>query len=99
MVRSLVEYRSQLLDQLNGQKTSYDSRSVLAKFATPVIERKIQWAAIFGNHDSEILGDRAEQMRWLQTLPYSLADPGPRAVDGVGNCRSSHRYSSIFLTV
>ena len=35
-------------DQLNGQKTSYDSRSVLAKFASPVIDRKIPWAAIFG---------------------------------------------------
>jgi hypothetical protein len=33
---------------LNGQKTSYDSRSVLAKFARPVIDRKIPWAAIFG---------------------------------------------------
>lgn len=35
-------------DQLNGQKTSYDSRSVLAKFAGPVIDRQIPWAAIFG---------------------------------------------------
>lgn len=39
-------------DQLNGQKTSWDSRSVLAKFATEVIKRKIPWAAVFGNHDS-----------------------------------------------
>lgn len=35
-------------DQLNGQKTSYDSTSVLAKFAAPVIKRKIPWAAVFG---------------------------------------------------
>lgn len=35
-------------DQLNGQSTSYDSRSVLAKFARPVIERQIPWTAIFG---------------------------------------------------
>lgn len=35
-------------DQLNGQKTSYDSASVLAKFAAPVIDRKIPWAAVFG---------------------------------------------------
>jgi metallophosphoesterase superfamily enzyme len=40
-------------DQLNGQGTSWDSRSVLAKFATPVIERQIPWTAVFGNHDSE----------------------------------------------
>lgn len=35
-------------DQLNGQKTSYDTRSVLAKFARPVINRRIPWAAVFG---------------------------------------------------
>jgi predicted MPP superfamily phosphohydrolase len=39
-------------DQLNGQRTSWDSRSVLAKFATEVIKRKIPWTAVFGNHDS-----------------------------------------------
>jgi metallophosphoesterase superfamily enzyme len=73
-------------DQLNGQQTSYDARSVSAKFTKPVIDRQIPWAAIFGNHDSEIAEDRAEQMRALGSLPYSLAKPGPSAIDGVGNC-------------
>lgn len=41
-----------------------------------------------GNHDSEIAGDRAAQMKYMQTLPYSLAEPGPQGVDGVGNCES-----------
>ncbi|KAL7419143.1 Phosphatase dcr2 [Cryptotrichosporon argae] len=72
-------------DQLNGQGTSYDSRSVLAKFAKPVIDREIAWAAVFGNHDSEIADDRIEQMRALSAMPYSLAKPGPGNVDGVGN--------------
>lgn len=73
-------------DQLNGQKTSYDALSVLAKFAQPVIERKIPWAAVFGNHDSEIADDREMQMRALASMPYSLARSGPVDVDGVGNC-------------
>ncbi|ORY21337.1 Metallo-dependent phosphatase-like protein [Naematelia encephala] len=72
-------------DQLNGQGTSYDARSVLAKFAKPVIDREIPWCAIFGNHDSEIANDRDYQMRTLQNMPYSLAMAGPKAVDGVGN--------------
>ncbi|WWC86702.1 uncharacterized protein L201_001579 [Kwoniella dendrophila CBS 6074] len=72
-------------DQLNGQATSYDSRSVLAKFAKPVIDRQIPWTAVFGNHDSEIVEDRAEQMRAMQHMPYSLARAGPKSVDGVGN--------------
>ena len=35
-------------DQLNGQGSSWDSKSVIAKFAAPVIDRKIPWVAIFG---------------------------------------------------
>lgn len=41
-------------DQLNGQKTSYDARSVLAKFARPVIERQIPWCAIFGESTASL---------------------------------------------
>ncbi|WWD21674.1 hypothetical protein CI109_106160 [Kwoniella shandongensis] len=72
-------------DQLNGQMTSYDSRSVLAKFAKPVIDRQIPWCAVFGNHDGEIAEDTDVQMRMMQNMPYSLARAGPKAVDGVGN--------------
>jgi len=43
---------------------------------------------ILGNHDSEIAEDRAEQMRTLMHMPYSLAEDGPEDVDGVGNCES-----------
>lgn len=35
-------------DQLNGQDTSYDAKSVIAKYAQPVMDRKIPWAMIFG---------------------------------------------------
>ncbi len=76
-------------DQLNGkgsQDESYDAKSVIAKAFGPVIDRKIPWVAIFGNHDSELLDDRRYQMKLLQSLPYSLAEPGPSNVDGVGNC-------------
>ncbi|ORX34309.1 Metallo-dependent phosphatase-like protein [Kockovaella imperatae] len=72
-------------DQLNGQGTSFDARSVLAKFAKPVIDRQIPWCAVFGNHDSEVDDDREEQMRTLQSMPYSLARAGPADVAGVGN--------------
>ncbi|KAJ9115838.1 hypothetical protein QFC22_004980 [Naganishia vaughanmartiniae] len=34
-------------DQLNGQGTSWDSKSVIAKFGKEVIERRIPWTAIF----------------------------------------------------
>lgn len=72
-------------DQLNGQGTSWDSKSVLAKFAATVIDRNISWAAVFGNHDSEEDLSRTEEMQYLEALPYSLSKAGPAEVHGVGN--------------
>ncbi|KAG9125890.1 hypothetical protein FRC07_005748 [Ceratobasidium sp. 392] len=72
-------------DQLNGQRTSWDSRSVLAKFASEVIKRKIPWAAVFGNHDSTTDMARKTMMEQLMHLPYCLAETGPSSLHGVGN--------------
>ena len=72
-------------DQLNGQGTSWDVKSVLAKFAQSVTDRGIPWAAVFGNHDDEDGESRARQLRYMQNLPYSLVEPGPKDIHGVGN--------------
>lgn len=72
-------------DQLNGQGTSWDAKSVLAKFAKVVTDRKLPWAAIFGNHDDEDGDSRADQVRYMQGLPYSLVQAGPKDIHGVGN--------------
>lgn len=72
-------------DQLNGQGTSWDPKSVLAKFAVEVTDRKIPWAAVFGNHDEENGDVKAEQMKMMQALPYSLVERGPKDIHGVGN--------------
>ncbi|KAI0271916.1 Metallo-dependent phosphatase [Russula aff. rugulosa BPL654] len=90
--RALDEERPDLVvftgDQLNGQGTSWDATSVLAKFAAPVISRRIPWAAVFGNHDAEDArgsGYRRDQIRLMQGLPYSLVQQGPEDIHGVGN--------------
>ncbi|KAF8517953.1 Metallo-dependent phosphatase [Hysterangium stoloniferum] len=72
-------------DQLNGQGTSWDSRSVLAKFAIPVIKRKISWTAILGNHDDETDMTREYEMKHLTQLPYFVGSIGPSGVHGVSN--------------
>ncbi|EPT01283.1 hypothetical protein FOMPIDRAFT_1023369 [Fomitopsis schrenkii] len=73
-------------DQLNGQGTSWDARSVLAKFAKAVMQRGIPWAAVFGNHDDED-GDatREQQIKYMQGLPYSMVERGPKDIHGAGN--------------
>ncbi|KAL6299529.1 Metallo-dependent phosphatase [Sparassis latifolia] len=72
-------------DQLNGQGTSWDVRSVLAKFSRSVAERGIPWAAVFGNHDDEDGDSREAQIKYMQGLPYSLVEAGPKGIHGVGN--------------
>ncbi|KAI0832144.1 Metallo-dependent phosphatase [Trametes gibbosa] len=72
-------------DQLNGQDTSWDSPSVLAKFAKAVTQLGIPWAAVFGNHDDEDGLSRAEQIKYMKGLPYSLVEAGPKDIHGVGN--------------
>jgi len=72
-------------DQLNGQETSWDPKSVLAKFARAVTDKGIPWAAVFGNHDEEDGLAKDQQVALMKGLPYSLVERGPKDVHGVGN--------------
>lgn len=72
-------------DQLNGQGTSWDPKSVLAKFARAVTDKGIPWAAVFGNHDEEDGLAKDQQMTLMKALPYNLVERGPKDVHGVGN--------------
>ncbi|KAJ6518748.1 Metallo-dependent phosphatase-like protein [Mycena sanguinolenta] len=73
-------------DQLNGQGTSWDPKSVLAKFSRAVADAGVPWAVIFGNHDEETgYVAKEEQVRLMQALPYSIVEAGPKDVHGVGN--------------
>ncbi|ETS80399.1 hypothetical protein PFICI_07928 [Pestalotiopsis fici W106-1] len=64
-----------------------DSQSALFKVVAPIIKRSIPFATVFGNHDSEGRHalSRTAQMSILQDLPFSLCEPGPEHVDGIGN--------------
>ncbi|OCT11357.1 metallophosphoesterase [Paenibacillus pectinilyticus] len=50
-----------------------------------VEDRKIPWAVVFGNHDTESLITRDELMSSVLTYPYTLTQPGPENISGVGN--------------
>ncbi|KNG90396.1 phosphoesterase, partial [Aspergillus nomiae NRRL 13137] len=71
-------------DQVNGE-TSKDAQSALFKSVKLLVDRKIPYAAIFGNHDDEGNLNRSELMAMLEQLPYSLSSAGPEDIDGVGN--------------
>ncbi|KAL2255360.1 hypothetical protein VTK26DRAFT_3526 [Humicola hyalothermophila] len=71
-------------DQVNGDSAP-DVQTAIFKYAQLLIERKIPYVSIFGNHDDEGSMSRAEQMELVETLPYSLSRAGPEDIDGVGN--------------
>jgi predicted MPP superfamily phosphohydrolase len=89
-------------DQVNGE-TARDAQSALFKFAKLLEDRKIPYAAIFGNHDDEGNLNREELMAIMEELPYSLSTAGPEDVDGVGNYivevlgQSSTTHSALTL--
>ena len=72
-------------DQLNGQGSSWDPKSVLAKFSKAVAEKGIPWAAVFGNHDDEDGMRKELQVSLMKGLPFSLMERGPKDVHGVSN--------------
>jgi len=50
-----------------------------------VIDRKIPWAVVFGNHDDEQGSSRAQIMAYITSKPFCHASSGPTDVKGVGN--------------
>lgn len=93
-----IKFVSQLLDTekpdlvvLTGDQVEFgktpDTQTGILKYAAPLIERRLPFAVVFGNHDDEGPPSlpRAEQMALLQSLPYCVAQPGPDEIDGVGN--------------
>ncbi|TAQ88825.1 hypothetical protein B7494_g2842 [Chlorociboria aeruginascens] len=92
-------------DQLNSHVL--DTQSAILKIVAPFISRSIPYAAVFGNHDDEgpYAWSRTAQMTLLQSLPFSLSQPGPPCVDGIGNyyleifspVPSHHPFSTLFF--
>lgn len=71
-------------DQVNGE-TAPDAQSALFKSLKLLVDRKIPYAAIFGNHDDEGNLNREHLMTIYEDMPYSLSIAGPEDIDGVGN--------------
>ncbi|KAF9973835.1 purple acid phosphatase [Modicella reniformis] len=71
-------------DNVDGV-TSKDALSTILKYSKPVIDRRIPWTIVFGNHDEEGDLSREEMISSVQDLPYSLSQRGPPGISGTGN--------------
>lgn len=66
------------------QNDGTTSKALDALFA-PVIEKKVPWAYVFGNHDDEADMNRTQIMEYVTQLPYCLAVKGDQYLSGEGN--------------
>ncbi len=71
-------------DQVFGSE-SKDVETAMFKLVKPFVDRKIPYAVMMGNHDSEGNLSRKQIYQLLQSLPYSVSEAGPGYVSGYGN--------------
>ncbi len=71
-------------DMVSGWECTDPARA-LRMALSPAVDRKVPFAAVFGNHDDEGPLTRAQLMAVMQDLPGCRAEPGPAALPGVGN--------------
>jgi hypothetical protein len=62
-----------------------DPTEAYRQVVRPMDERRIPWAAVFGNHDDEGSASREDLVAAQQESPGCLTEAGPADVTGVGN--------------
>ncbi len=72
-------------DNVCGCGTEGEFEEQLARLASPMEERKIPWAHVYGNHDqTDKLSKAWQQMRYEQ-YPHCVSKAGPEELPGCGN--------------
>lgn len=71
-------------DILEGRRAA-DPLAALRFGLGPILERRLPWAPILGNHDDEGRVGRRRLFGMMRSLPGCLGAAGPAGVSGVGN--------------
>lgn len=81
-----------------------DPAAAWQRAVSPVVERSLPWAAVFGNHDDEGALSREELMAVQLGMPHCLSSPGPEEVSGIGNyvlrvlsCESGEPAATLYF--
>jgi len=86
MMKTIIANEKPDLVVLTGDVcTSEIVKETWATVTKPMIEAKIPWAVVFGNHDHEHGFTNKQIMDYLVTLPYNLSQYGPANISGSGN--------------
>ncbi len=65
--------------------TSENVKKAWLTAVQPMIDARIPWAAVFGNHDWEHGYSNEQMMEYLVTLPFNCSQFGSKKVSGTGN--------------
>lgn len=65
--------------------TSRNMEKAWLTVVQPMIDAKIPWATVFGNHDWEHGYSNKQIIEYLKTLPFNCSQSGPKKISGVGN--------------
>ena len=92
LIRAIDEQNPDLIllggDICSGCETEEQLRGFLEVLMAHTEERKIPWAHVYGNHDTERIGKdltREEEQEIYESFPYCISKAGPVEIPGVGN--------------
>jgi Icc-related predicted phosphoesterase len=86
LMKRVIEREKPNLVVVTGDVVGSDNRKkAWLKLAQVMIDAKVPWAAMLGNHDAEYEIDKEETMKTIVGLPYNLTISGPKEIAGKGN--------------
>jgi Icc-related predicted phosphoesterase len=86
LMKTVIEREKPNLVVVTGDVVGSDNRKkAWLKLAQVMIDAKVPWAAMLGNHDAEYEIDKEETMKTIVGLPYNLTISGPKEIAGKGN--------------
>lgn len=72
-------------DQCLAEETIEDAKERMSFLISPILERKLPWCAVFGNHDNEMGLPVSEEEKAYELIDGCLNEAGPADIEGTGN--------------
>ena len=72
-------------DNIAGHATRKNCIELIEDIVTPMEERGLPWAHVYGNHDKTRFFSKEYQQRLYEAYPHCLSASGPENLPGVGN--------------
>lgn len=86
MMKQILDMEKPDLIMLTGDIIcSYETKKAWDSFTKMIIDTKIPWATMLGNHDPEEDMSKKEIIDYVSAMPYCLTTNGPEEIWGEGN--------------